>query len=118
MDVQVPVKSGKTVHVNKNYAIEVKSQNFAIKVKTPKLPRSCPKGRIDLQVPVKKGKNRTCVHNRCKKNKDARRKPPRTRGENRQTLKRFNKANRFWMQACIPNNGQCLPNQFLPIRTD
>ena len=26
MDVQVPVKSGKTVHVNKNYAIELKSQ--------------------------------------------------------------------------------------------
>ena len=42
MDVQVPVKSGKTVHVNKNYAIELKTQNFAIKVKkTPKLPRSC-----------------------------------------------------------------------------
>ena len=37
MDVQVPVKSGKTVHVNKNYAIELKSQNFAIKVKNTKI---------------------------------------------------------------------------------
>ena len=40
MDVQVPVKSGKTVHVNKNYAIELKSQNFAIKVKNTKITES------------------------------------------------------------------------------
>ena len=56
MDVQVPVKSGKTVHVNKNYAIELKSQNFAIKVKKHQNYQD------PVFIPVKKGKNCMRIH--------------------------------------------------------
>ena len=69
MDVQVPVKSGKTLHVNKNYAIELKSQNFAIKVKNTKITE------ILSSFQWKKVKTARVYIIDVKK-QDARRKPP------------------------------------------